>query len=265
MRILIAEDEPALGRFLARGLGSETWKVEVALDGNEAVRRFFECAPDLLILDLQLPGLVGMEVLRAVRAASTLCAVVVLSAGADVGARTACLEAGADDCLQKPFSLGELRARCAALLRRQSAFTLMLEEVRAAALFTSAAPVRCGALTLNRARREAEVAGVPVRLTNREFALLEQLVLSGQEPLSRAALCSLVWDGKKVEGNVVDVHIAALRRKLGPRAPAIKTVRGAGFRLALPLSGQDAAALRSGAGSLPLVSPQPGAYVGVSR
>ena len=235
MRILIAEDEEALGRYLERGLRGEGREIEVAPDGNEALRHFLEREPDLLLLDLELPGRSGMDVLRQARAISPLCPVLVLSGRADTSTRTECLEAGADDCLQKPFSLGELRARCNALLRRSRAFQDTIEGLlgaaQTAALSARAAIVRCGTLELDRMRRAVEVGGMPVRLTNREFALLEQLLLSAGAPVSRAALYRLVWEGKQVEGNVVDVHIAALRRKLGPLAPAIQTVRGAGFQI----------------------------------
>ncbi len=231
MRILIAEDNEALGRFLAKGLGGNGCEVEVAADGEQALRSFLENEPDLLILDLDLPGLPGMELLRAARRASLLCPALVLSGSADGSARTGCLDEGADDYLAKPFSLTELRARCGALLRRQRLFHALLREARSAGEREGSSVLRMGALALDRLRREVGIEGVPVRLTNTEYALLERLLLAGGNAVSRAGLREAVWSGKHTEANVIDVHVGALRRKLGLRAPAIETVRGAGFRI----------------------------------
>jgi DNA-binding response OmpR family regulator len=234
MRILIAEDDRALSSFLRKSLCGEGDEAEITHDGEAALASFFQREPDLLILDLDLPRLSGTEVLLAVRQASALCPVLVLSGRADGETRIACLDMGADDCLQKPFSLGELRARCRAMLRRQGASRELLNQANASVPAADAPSLTCGALEMVRARRLVEIAGVPVSLTNREFSLLEQLLLANGATVSRVALREAVWDGKPVETNIVDVHLAALRRKLGLSsfAPVIETVRGVGFRLA---------------------------------
>ncbi len=231
MRVLIAEDDRPLGSFLQRGLASLGYEVEVAHDGELALDSFFRCEPDLLLLDLELPGRPGPEVLRVIRELSPLCPVLVLSARADAETRIRCLGEGADDCMAKPFSLAELRARCGALLRRHQAVRELLLSRGGAG--ESPSTLALGTLTLQRVRRQVHLAGAPVRLTNCEFALLEQLLLAGGAPVGRAALRASVWEAKEIESNALDVHIAALRRKLAgvDGAPAIETVRGAGYRM----------------------------------
>ncbi len=130
--------------------------------------------------------------------------------------------------MAKPFSMRELRARCQAMLRRQGRF---LDQIASASLHTHT--LSMGALRMERARRQVEIAGAPLHLTNREFGLLEQLLLAGDRAVERVALRAAVWEGKPVDANVLEVHMAALRRKLGGRAgaPTIETVRGAGYRL----------------------------------
>ncbi len=237
MRLLIAEDDRALSSFLRKALCGEGDVAEEAQDGDEAIALFLQGEPDLLILDLELPRRSGFEVLAAVREISLLCPVLVLSGRADGDARIACLDGGADDCLQKPFSLGELRARCRAMLRRGALSRQLLDQANAFGLerkgSSQVASLQFGALRMERVRREVDVAGMPVGLTNREFAVLEQLLLASGAPVSRAELREAVWDGRVVETNVLDVHLAALRRKLHlcSIAPTIETVRGSGFRL----------------------------------
>ncbi len=228
MRILIADDNQVLAGLLARGLGSEQDSTTIAPDGEEALRFFEEWEPDLVVLDLDLPKRGGMEVLAAMRERSPLCPILILSGSADAVTRTACLEAGADDCLQKPFSLSELRARCRSLLRRAEASRVSMVPTGVLAH---------GSLELDRIARRAAVCGLPLLLTNREFAILEQLLLARRSLVSRSALSSAVWGSRMIEGNGVDVHVAALRRKLNalPGAPGIETVRGAGFRLSAAL------------------------------
>ncbi len=267
MRLLIAEDDAALSSFLRRGLSQdplEQVEVEIAADGELAIESFLRQEPDLLLLDLDLPGCSGLEVLELVRRMSPLCPVLVLSGRAETQTRIACLELGADDCMLKPFSLAELRARCRGLLRRRQAVRDLAARVGAAwsddqmggmgqdsdgTPVDDACTLRLGELRMLRLERQVDMAGAPVHLTNREFGLLEQLLLASGAPVSRAALRQAVWGGKAVEGNVLDVHMAALRRKLcrdARQAPAagemsmqaettietrIETLRGAGFRL----------------------------------
>ncbi len=237
MRWLIAEDDKALARFLSRALPAAGDSVEVAGDGAEALASFTSQEPDLLILDLDLPLVPGGEVLRTVRALSPMCPVLVVSGQADDETRIACLNDGADDCLQKPFSLGELRARCTALLRRRHILDRQIaaESKRAAAVEEPV--LRHGQLEVERFGRAVRVAGKPLHLTNREFALLEHLMQAGERPVSRTALREHLWGSEAaVETSVVDVHLGALRRKLAacPESPRIDTVRGAGFCLRAP-------------------------------
>ena len=280
MRLLIAEDDQALGSFLRRGLAADLAdmaeleegpvEIEIAGDGPAAIESFLREEPDLLLLDLDLPGCCGTEVLAVVRGLSPLCPVLVLSGRAETGTRVACLDLGADDCMQKPFSLAELRARCRGLLRRRQAARDHIEErgapgARSAALIVAGAQewsvLQMGMLRMQRLERRVDLGGAPLHLTNREFGLLEQLLLACGAPVSRAALREAVWGAKAVETNVVDVHMAALRRKLGGLAGGgalgasgagsengrrdgrrevlgkslgIETIRGAGFRLFAP-------------------------------
>ena len=257
MRVLIAEDDRALNSFLHRGLsqGLEAVEVEIAFDGETAIESFLRQEPDLLLLDLDLPGCSGMEVLELVRRLSPLCLVLVLSGRAETQTRVACLELGADDCMMKPFSLAELRARCRGLLRRRQAARELagwsgdLERDSVGSSVGSpvndACTLQLGALRMQRLERQVDVDGAPLHLTNREFGLLEQLLMASGAPVSRAALRQAVWGGKAVEGNVLDVHMAALRRKLcrdaqpdaysdaGGMPARIETLRGTGFRLVL--------------------------------
>lgn len=235
MHWLIAEDDSALGGFLQKALACDGRRVELSRDGEDALQRFLEDEPALLILDLDLPSRSGAEVLSAVRERSPLCPVLVLSGRANDETRIACLNLGADDCLQKPFSLGELRARCGALSRRQAAMKQMLS--RSDVQGGNAKALQCGALVMERMERRVRVAGDRIHLTNREFALLEQLLLAHGAPLSRSVLCDLLWDTKAVEAGNVDAHLVALRRKLHAHeeSPRIETVRGTGFRLHAPV------------------------------
>ena len=272
MRLLIAEDDRALSSFLRRGLGEDGDQVELAYDGQVAIELFLSHEPDLLILDLELPGCCGTEVLAVVRQVSPLCPVLVLSGRAEAETRVACLNLGADDCMMKPFSLAELRARCRGMLRRRQATRDLLDEMSArksafaapaeaseARADLDSCTLRMGSLRMQRLEARVDVAGAPLHLTNREFRLLEQLLLATGAPVSRSALRQAVWGGREVETNVLDVHMVALRRKLcsGSGAPGVKaapgmnsvpvieTVRGAGFRLcwAESMAGNAAAVL----------------------
>ncbi len=249
MRILIAEDDPALAGYLARGLCSESDEVELAPDGDAAMAAFLRSHPDLLLLDLELPGRSGFAVLAAVRELSPSVPVLVLSARAETEARIRCLELGADDCMAKPFSLRELRARCAAVCRRsplapvsRAAATVAPKQSPLGSAYASdrsdagddQATLTIGCLGIRRLHRQVEVAGAPLPLTNREFAILEQLALAGGAPVQRSTLGARIWGDKRIETNALDVHLGALRKKLGqwPGAPQIHTVRGMGFQLA---------------------------------
>jgi DNA-binding response OmpR family regulator len=217
MRLLIAEDDRALGTFLRRGLEADGHRVHVAWDGASAVSAFREDLPDLTILDLNLPVKDGEQVLEEVRMVDGHLPILVLTARQEVETRVRCLDRGADDFITKPFSLHELRARCRALLRRKREARLVL---------------RAGNLDLDRMNHIAARAGEEISLTNKEFALLEHLMLNRGQCVSRVELLETVWKLEPAQTtNIVDVYVNYLRRKLKDPAPGqlIRTVRGKGY------------------------------------
>lgn len=217
MRLLIAEDDKALGLFLSRGLEADGHRVRVAYDGAAAVEAFRQELPDLTILDLNMPIKDGEQVLDEVRALDADLPILILTARQEVETRVRCLDHGADDLMVKPFSLHELRARCRALLRRKREARLQL---------------RAGDLELDRLDHTARRAGVPVVLTNKEFALLEHLMLNRGQCVSRVELLDSVWNLEPAQTtNIVDVYVNYLRRKLKDPPPGllIRTVRGQGY------------------------------------
>ncbi len=217
MRLLIAEDDGALGLFLSRGLEADGHHVRLAYDGAAAVEAFREELPDLTILDLNLPIKDGEQVLDELRAMDADLPVLVLTARQEVDTRVRCLDRGADDLMVKPFSLHELRARCRALLRRKREARLLL---------------RAGDLELSRLDHSVHRAGDSIELTNKEFALLEHLMLNRGHCVSRVELLEAVWNMEPAQTtNIVDVYVNYLRRKLKDPAPGrlVRTVRGQGY------------------------------------
>jgi len=222
MRLLIAEDDRALGLFLSRGLEADGYRVRVACDGAAAVEAFRQEMPDLTILDLNMPVKDGEQVLKEVRALDADLPVLVLTARQEVEARVRCLDGGADDLMTKPFSLHELRARCRALLRRKRETRLQL---------------RASDLELDRLEHVARRSGRTIELTNKEFALLEHLLLNRGECVSRVELLESVWKLEPAQTtNIVDVYVNYLRRKLDDPPPGrlICTVRGRGYMVPPP-------------------------------
>jgi DNA-binding response OmpR family regulator len=224
MRVLIVEDDRALGAFLKVGLEAEGHAVDWVEDGDAALVHSAEQRPDLVVLDLSLPKRDGMEVLTAMRARHDDASVLVLTGRSELNARVECLNLGADDCLLKPFSFYELTARCRALLRRREQF--------------SDPVLRHGDLQLNRIDHKVQRGDRAIELTAKEFALLEHLLIHRGECVSRSQLLAQVWQMSGNTGtNVVDVYINYLRRKLdaGELHQAgeslIQTVRGTGYRL----------------------------------
>jgi DNA-binding response OmpR family regulator len=233
MRVLIVDDDLALGLFLQKGLTLEGHQVEWLGDGEAALARLQLDPPDLMVLDLSLPKKDGTEVLEAMLGRSDGMAVLVLTGRNDVEVRVRCLNLGADDCMLKPFSFYELRARIRALLRRREQF---------------ADPVlRCAGVELNRMERRVVREGMPVELTVKEFTLLEFLLQRQGSCCSRVELLREVWQMSPDTGtNVVDVYVNYLRKKLasvhpdGEAAPVvIETVRGIGYALGEPASRRD--------------------------
>jgi DNA-binding response OmpR family regulator len=219
MRLLIAEDDKALALFLKRGLETEGHVVRVTHDGAAAVEAFRDQQPDLTILDLNMPAKDGEQVLEELRDLDADLPVLVLTARQDVDTRVRCLDRGADDFMLKPFSLHELRARIRALLRRRREARLSL---------------RAGDLELNRLDHVARRKGNPVSLTNKEFSLLEHLMLNRGQAVSRTELLDSVWNMDPGQTtNIVDVYVNYLRRKLSDAPPGalIRTVRGRGYMI----------------------------------
>ncbi len=219
MRLLIAEDDKALALFLRRGLEADGHRVRVASDGAAAVDAFREELPDLTILDLNLPIKDGEQVLTELRQTDADLPVLILTGRQKVETRVRCLDLGADDLMVKPFSLHELRARCHALLRRKREARLLL---------------RAGDLEVNRLDHSASRSGEAIELTNKEFALLEHLLLNRGHCISRIELLDSVWKMEPAQTtNIVDVYVNYLRRKLKDPPPGrlIRTVRGRGYMI----------------------------------
>ena len=217
-RALVVDDEETIVEFLSMGLTYEGWEVDSVLDGPAALDAFGRRRPDLVILDVMLPGLDGFAVCRRLRDVSDV-PIIMLTARGELEDRVAGLDGGADDYLVKPFRFQELMARVRAVLRRRH---------RDMQSVLVAADVR-----LNRETREVERAGSPIELTQKEFDLLDLLLAHPRQVLSRETILNRLW-GYDFFGdtNVVDVHVSALRRKLGDRDHSlIRTVRGIGYSL----------------------------------
>ena len=219
MRLLLVEDDPMIGTSVQKGLRQDGFVVDWVPDGEAAELALASGVHDLMLLDLGLPKKGGLEVLRGLRARGGDLPVLLVTARDAVPDRIAGLDAGADDYVVKPFDLDELAARIRALLRRRSG---------------RADPVlRHGNIELNMSRREVRQAGVVVRLSARELALLEAFLDRPGAVLSRAQLEEKLYGwAEEVESNTVEVYIHGLRKKLG--ADLIRNVRGVGYMLAGP-------------------------------
>ena len=212
-RVLIVDDDAAVRRMLARSLGAEGYDVALASDGGGALVEIERSAPDLILLDVTMPGIDGLGVARRVRGKGDPVPILLLTARDGIADRVAGLDAGADDYLVKPFATDELLARVRALLRRG----------RSAGDLLSA-----GDVTLDLRERTAVRAGRALALTPREADLLELLVRNARGVVSREQALEHVWGSGAATTNVVDRYVAYLRRKLG-EPPLIRTVRGVGF------------------------------------
>jgi len=216
MRLLLVDDEVSLTAALRKGLTADGFAVDVAGDGVEGLERAGREPYDAVVLDVMLPRLSGYEVVRRLRAAGNWVPVLMLSAKDGEHDLADALDDGADDYLTKPFSYVVLLARLRALLRRGSG--------------ARPAVVTVGEVRLDPASREVVVAGTPVGLTSREFALLEYLARHAGRVLTKTELLDHVWDAAaETAPNAVEVYVGYLRRKIG--ADRLLTVRGAGYRL----------------------------------
>jgi DNA-binding response OmpR family regulator len=225
-RILVVEDERTIADSIAARLRAEGFVVELAHDGPTAVAVAQASQPDLVVLDIMLPGFDGLEVCRRIQAERPV-SVLMLTARGDETDLLVGLAVGADDYLTKPFSMRELAARVHALLRRVS---------RATEAPGSEPPIVVGDLVINRAERRVCRAGVEAHLTPTEFDLLVQLARRPRAVLPRERLLADVWGWADATGTrTVDSHVKALRRKLG--ADLIRTVHGVGYALENPITG----------------------------
>ena len=225
-RVLIVEDDEAIADVLRRTLRQEGHEVRSSVDGVDALRAAEEFIPDLVILDLGLPGLDGVEVCRRLRDESDV-PILILTARSDLGDRIEGLDSGADDYLVKPFERQELLARMRALMRRRPP--------------RGSAALVVGDLLLNPDTREVSRGDRQIELTNREFELLEYLMRNERLVVSRERLLEEVWDYDPMAmTNTIDVFISNLRRKLeqGDEPRLLHTKRGAGYVLrAAPANG----------------------------
>jgi two-component system, OmpR family, response regulator PhoP len=222
MRILVIEDEPALRTHLVARLRHEGFQVDPSGDGDEGFYRASEYPCDAVVLDLGLPGMPGLTLLRRLRAAGNRLPVLVLTARGRWQDKVEGLEAGADDYLAKPFAMEELLARLRALLRR-------------AAGATDQTLVR-GPVRLDRTGQQVWVRSVPVELTAFEFRLLERLMSQPGRVLSKRELADYLYPhDEDRDSNVLEVLVGRLRRKLDPdgRLAPIETLRGRGYRFVL--------------------------------
>jgi DNA-binding response OmpR family regulator len=217
MRILIAEDDAPLATFIAQAFKSEDHVTEVAANGEDALHRLQNTKYDLLILDLNLPVISGSEVLSKVRGRDADIPILILTATDEVADRVACLDAGADDYLTKPFSFSELSARIRAVLRRKNRPGQIL---------------KIADLELDYLRRTVHRGGRLIDLTPKEFALLEYFMRNPGRRITRNMIIEHVWKlSPDTMTNVVDVYVNYLRKKIdeGAKVKLIRTIRGVGY------------------------------------
>lgn len=219
MRILVVEDEPALRGQLAEQLRASGHVVDAAADGEEGLYYGQEYDYEAAVVDLGLPRLDGRSLIAALRAGERTFPILILTARDRWQEKVLALEAGADDYLTKPFHMEELKARLNAVVRRAAGF---------------ASPViRCGAVSLDTARKDVRVAGEPVELTAYEYRVLEHLMLNQGRVVSKSELTEHLYDQDfDRDSNVIEVFVGRLRRKLAPHN-AILTLRGQGYKFAL--------------------------------
>ena len=226
MRVLLVEDEARAAQMLAKGLREQAYAVDVSGDGRDALYQASITDYDAVILDVMLPALDGLRVCEELRRQGSRVPVLMLTARDTIDARIAGLDSGADDYLVKPFDFGELLARLRAVIRRGQ-------------LPLTPAEITVGPLRVNLRSRQAWRRDEPVRLTTREYALLEYLVVHAGQVVGRAAIAEHVWDAPfESMSNVIDVLMQRVRRKIDdPLGPSlITTRRGEGYMLAAPLA-----------------------------
>ena len=224
MRLLIVEDDASVARFLAQATAEAGYAVEVIADGTEARCRAASHPFDLILLDIMLPGLDGLEVCRQLRSANVVTPILLITARDSLQDKLAGLDGGADDYLVKPFEVAEMLARVRALLRRRA---------------SASSTLQVADLLLDPGSRQARRGDRVISLSATEYTLLEYLMRNAGRAVPRAGLLQHVWQYDfGGNDNVLDVYIGYLRRKIdrGQTPPLIHTIRGIGFRM-----GEDAA------------------------
>ena len=221
MKLLVVEDERMLCDTIAKSLHHAGYEVDCCYDGAEALERLLIEQYDLIVLDLHLPGMDGMEVLERLRQTDAETKVLILSARSQVADKVAGLDAGANDYLEKPFHLQELAARVRSLTRRQ--------------FIQQSTALVCGGISFDTRTRETLVNGKEIRLTRKEKGILEYLLLHQGRPISQEELMEHIWEADANPfSNAVRMHISSLRKKLRKRLghDPIQTKVGRGYRLA---------------------------------
>ncbi len=220
-RILVVDDEALIVEMLTMGLSYEGFEVSVARTGHEALEQAHNIKPDLVVLDVMLPGIDGVEVCRRLRAAGDV-GILMLTARGELEDRVLGLDSGADDYLVKPFTFRELLARVGAILRRKG---INLQQA-----------LRAGDLVLDRQTRRVTRGGKVIELTLREYEMLELFLSHPRQVFSRDVILNRIWGYDYMgDTNVIDVHIRHLREKLGDEERnLIRSVRGVGYSLEPP-------------------------------
>lgn len=227
LKVLVVDDEASIRTLLTLALTHEGWEVETAANGSEALAKNETYAPDVIVLDIMLPDMSGMQVLSRLRSQGSRVGVVFLTAKTELSDRVAGLTAGGDDYVVKPFSLEELAARLRAVVRRTHPVPQEHTEM-----------IRVGELTLNEETYEVTRGEEEIPLSTTEFELLRYLMRNAGRVLSKAQILDRVWsydyDGKPT---IVELYISYLRKKIDAgRTPMIHTVRGQGYMLQEPRS-----------------------------
>lgn len=220
MRLLVVEDEEMLSGIITKGLRTSGYAVDAAFDGEEAIYQHEVNDYDLIVLDLNLPVMDGMDVLKTIRQTDQEVKVLILSARSEVSDRILGLDEGANDYLIKPFDFGELEARVRNLLR--------MEFVKAPST------IMVDGLTIDTNRKSVEIDGVPLNLPRKEYAILEYLAAHRNQVISAEQLIEHIWDNEfDPFSNVLRYHISSLKKKLsaGGKPDLIKTVRGQGYMI----------------------------------
>jgi two-component system, OmpR family, copper resistance phosphate regulon response regulator CusR len=229
MRILVVEDEPAAANVLAKGLREHAYAVDIAPDGSTALEQIAETDYDLVILDILLPRINGLDLCRQLRSDDAAVPVLMLTARGGLDDRVEGLDAGADDYLSKPYHFPELLARVRALLRRGPAF--------------ERAELSVDDLIVDTRARSVARGGAAIQLTTKEFALLEYLMRRKTQVVTRGDIAEHVWDDSfDPMSNLIEVYIQRLRRKIddGHAVKLIHTRRGAGYTLSADVPDRDA-------------------------